>query len=1237
MIKKLLLMFFIMFLLVGTVSAFLDIKSFNENEGEYGQIEIKDWLFLKKADYKLTNYDSSVIDVWAEGEYRLYKKTHLFTGVFYKDITGKRGDLRDVEFFIWEEKFETKYDPIYEDQNCHLDLNQTNVCDQVMISNESYQEDVSGWINYEKNMELEESEGKWRMEAKRKANKLIDFILEAHGKTFDEWAWWHGNWIKKQQMNLSGSVGNLVFINITHQTGMQSDFDDVRFIDSTETTEYDYALRDKSDGNWATYTLNNSGDDEFWIYFDNAGASSTSSWSDVYSAPLGINYLDDASGTSATGSLNGTPVGTPTVVTGFMGNALDFDPTVDQMTFAYDPVVSYSSFTGQIMFKTAVCGAPWHNKLSGANGAIVTASMTGCDNAWHTVFFTRSGTKLDLWVDGVDQGTDTGSMSGLALYLNYPVANKINWFSQTSSAGSGIILALSSWDGIIDEYIFWGKVLSDSEIIFYSSQTTPTTTFGSPISSNILVITQNSPVDYYNSSSQNVSFDCDGEDETGLYSLNLTINGSVYETVTGAGSTNLSLSSTETLIDGVWEWFCTGNDDQETKNTSTRYLTVDTTPFIEFIAPTPVNNSNWSETYIPISVNVSTSIFKNITYHLQNENGTFYEQFYTNETYEINFLDIPTAHYHYNVTICTTTNECNSTETRHMNHDVTVPVINVISPTGIYELLYFGQSLDLNYSINDTNIDKCWYIYNATTTLINCSLNTAVFNYSFGYNNLTVYANDTLGNENNFTKSWGYLISVESETFDSTTISTSLEDFRIDFDLNNTISSVASTLNYNGTSNLATTYSDYAEITINIPVVGNDENVTFNWTFGYSNVTGSYTVSTLLNTQLITNLSFYECSGAPTGLALNFTIYNVENYTLLNTSFESNFEFQIAGAGSVFSTYEYEDVNENTSNFQFCLDSDNENVTIDGFISYYASGYDRREYIIEDGTIGNFTQNIDLFLALTDLTDIVTLLVYDNYWDPLAGATVYVQRYDVGTNNYFTVGMVPIGNDGQGIINLRLYDIWYRFLVYYEGELVEVTDDEKLSSTEKRIEVTLTVPNPYELFETISYGVEFNNITNVASFTFADSSGYTNQGCLEIRKVSAGANSLYYYSCVNSTAGIISTVISENGTFELKGVITLTATYDGISQLVDSLIITIGESELATLLAPFGKVISFIIIGTMGAIGVAANSIILGLFLILVSLFGIMKMGWMHITITIFWTVLSVAILICAITIRRSK
>ena len=149
-----------------------------------------------------------------------------------------------------------------------------------------------------------------------------------------------------------------------------------------------------------------------------------------------------------------------------------------------------------------------------------------------------------------------------------------------------------------------GTTRLDYVLIRGYSSSEPTYIFGLEINTNSFSVNANSPIDYYNSTSQSVAFNCNLTDETGGLSLNLTINGSVYETVTGDLTTNLSLASTETLADGYWEWYCTGNDDTETTNTSTRYLTVDSTdPVIStatgldnIITLTMPINSTWNYT-----------------------------------------------------------------------------------------------------------------------------------------------------------------------------------------------------------------------------------------------------------------------------------------------------------------------------------------------------------------------------------------------------------------------------------------------------------------------------------------------------------------------------------------------------------------------------------------------------------------------------------------------------------------
>ena len=95
-------------------------------------------------------------------------------------------------------------------------------------------------------MDLEKGIGRWRMEAERKRNTKVDFILEAHGKEFKEWAWWNDTWSYKREIsNLTLNISALHFLE--YDSDMENDFSDIRFLDITETTELNYTIEKKVD------------------------------------------------------------------------------------------------------------------------------------------------------------------------------------------------------------------------------------------------------------------------------------------------------------------------------------------------------------------------------------------------------------------------------------------------------------------------------------------------------------------------------------------------------------------------------------------------------------------------------------------------------------------------------------------------------------------------------------------------------------------------------------------------------------------------------------------------------------------------------------------------------------------------------------------------------------------------------------------------------------------------------
>ena len=177
-----------------------------------------------------------------------------------------------------------------------------------------------------------------------------------------------------------------------------------------------------------------------------------------------------------------------------------------------------------------------------------------------------------------------------------------------------------------------------------------------------------------------------------------------------------------------------------------------TPPAINFVAPTESNGSFITRKNVLINVTASDdgSGLKNITIRLFN--STYSQVNSSNLTTSplfVNFTNLNDGIYYFNATAYDNNDNVNHTETRTVTIDTTLPEISIIYP--LNNSNFSSNNIGINYTISDINLFNCWWTKDGGTNNISissCGTNITGETWGEGINNVTVYANDSAGNEN---------------------------------------------------------------------------------------------------------------------------------------------------------------------------------------------------------------------------------------------------------------------------------------------------------------------------------------------------------------------------------------------------------------------------------------------------------------------------------------------------------
>lgn len=527
-----------------------------------------------------------------------------------------------------------------------------------------------------------------------------------------------------------------------------------------------------------------------------------------------------------------------------------------------------------------------------------------------------------------------------------------------------------------------------------------------------------------------------------------------------------------------------------------------------------------------------------------------------------------------------------------------------------------------------TLINATLYIWNSSgapkytnAQIVSGAINTTLWNNISLSNGAYVWnVNYCDSSSCNFATS-NYTLSIglveNSQTYSSSTLEATTETFSIN--ITTSYVNIIANLVYNNTSyNGVVTNIDgntIATANVNIPITGASAPITntFYWRFTLVDSFGAVIyINSASHTQTVNPIVLIPCNSTYNVTTLNITTYEEATFLLLNTSLALTLNYGNLGQTKTLSFFNN---SGNLSNYQLCISPASSSFTVDGIISYSKTGYDPREYYYTNFTFTNQTQNLNLYLLATNSSDIFTFTVLDENDNPLESAYIYIQRWDIGTNNHYTVGMVKTGNDGKGIINLRLNDAFYRYVVVYNGITYLITDDTKESATSRTLRIYLAVQNPFAQFNNINYALTFNNNTNVYSLVYADTTGGVETGCLRVSQLEGNSTSLLSYSCINTASGTIAYPVTQNGTVVAEAIFILTPSYNSVQKVVDTLIETIGVAQRFLVIGHFGEVGSLILIGTLAMVGVFTGSILLGGVLVIagtivVNLLGLLNIGY---------------------------
>jgi len=468
--------------------------------------------------------------------------------------------------------------------------------------------------------------------------------------------------------------------------------------------------------------------------------------------------------------------------------------------------------------------------------------------------------------------------------------------------------------------------------------------------------------------------------------------------------------------------------------------------------------------------------------------------------------------------------------------DTTAPTISIESPETNYNYLYQDYNLTLNATTTDSNLNTCWYDYNNTNTTYSCSTGVKVNRellYELNQNNITVWANDSVGNTNSKFTSWEYILLNTGEEYSTSTFSSNLENFLVNISYdNNTYLGLTANLVWNETNNSASVSVDGGDATISesmgIPTVSAETNVSFYWDIFLDNGIIIENIQTNNITQTVNplwaiNITDLACQ-AGYFEAVNYTFKNANNFSSLSGDVDYNFQY---GTGNFSSNMIYGEFNS-ISDFRICINATIEDYKFGyGEVQYSTTGYsDRRFYMYENQTLSNSTtREYDLLsLPSADSTSFI-FEVKNTFLNPYADKLIGLLRWYPDTNEYKVAEMAKTDTDGRTVMKTKTEDVDYRIGVYEKnGTLIKLADSVRMACLVDPCTYTLKIihdPQDYYSLYDVESSLTYDDANSRFVYIWNDPEQVTSAMNLEVYKMAGNQDILICNETTSSYTGVM--------------------------------------------------------------------------------------------------------------------